>query len=119
MKRFYWTAVAACLLLFENRACGEWVQTNGPCGGNIRTLAAVDGAVFAGTCSSGVFRSTDNGTSWTEATTGLANTHVRSLVVSENDLFVGTWSGDVWRRQLSEMAESGNEHPRPNSTNKA
>jgi hypothetical protein len=56
--------------------------------------------LFAGT-GSGVFRSTDGGTSWTAA--GLTNTYVQSLAVSGTNLFAGsvgvfrsTDSGTSW-----------------------
>jgi hypothetical protein len=54
--------------------------------------------LFAGTYYSGVFLSTDNGTSWTAVNTGLPNTSVLSLAVSPNgtggtNLFAGTWGG--------------------------
>ena len=57
--------------------------------------------LFAGT-NGGVFLSTNNGTSWTEANNGLTNTPV-ALVISGSNLFAGTDSNRVWRRPLSEM----------------
>ena len=42
-----------------------WQQTTGPNGGVIRSLAINStGHVFAGTSGGGVFRSTNNGASW-------------------------------------------------------
>jgi hypothetical protein len=48
--------------------------------------------LFAGTLG-GVFRSTDSGTSWTAASTGLTNTEVISFAVSGANLFAGTYGG--------------------------
>ena len=54
----------------------EWRQTNGPYGGNIRTLFATsDGILFAGIGNQGIYRSTDLGDSWAPANTGLYYVH--------------------------------------------
>ncbi|MDR3627597.1 MAG: hypothetical protein P4L45_12220, partial [Ignavibacteriaceae bacterium] len=51
---------------------------------------AVSGTnIFAGTAWNGVFLSTNNGTTWTQVNTGLANTVVTSLVVSGANIFAG------------------------------
>ena len=48
----------------------DWVQTNGPYGGDILTIyAAPKGVLFAGTEGGGIFRSTDRGNSWTPVNT--------------------------------------------------
>jgi hypothetical protein len=51
-----------------------------------------------------VFLSTDNGTSWTNVSTGMTNPYVTALAVNGTDLFAGTES--MWRRPLSEMITS-------------
>jgi hypothetical protein len=98
-------AQSICLAIIVGVLCSpasaQWIQTNGPYSGFIRTLAVSGTNLFAGTYG-GVFHSTNNGTSWTAASTGLTNANVWSLAVSGTDLFVGTSSG-VWRRPLSEM----------------
>ncbi|MDQ3011765.1 MAG: hypothetical protein M3X11_13785, partial [Acidobacteriota bacterium] len=43
---------------------GQWVQTNGPYGGDIRALLVNGTNLFAGTNGGGVFLSTNNGQSW-------------------------------------------------------
>ena len=52
--------------------------------------------LFVGTADSGVFRSTDSGTSWTAASTGLTNTDIRAVAVSGTNLFAGTYGGGVF-----------------------
>ena len=50
----------------------DWVQTNGPYGGDILALhAAPKGVLLVGTEGGGIFRSTDRGNTWTPANTGL------------------------------------------------
>ena len=70
-----------------------------------------NGDIFAGTSYDGVFRSTDNGISWTQASTGMVtNTIVTSFAVAQNNsLFAGvagngsglwktTNQGETWSR---------------------
>ncbi len=51
--------------------------------------------LIAGT-SGGVFLSSNNGDSWTEVKDGLTNTDVRAFVVSDTNLFAGTFGGGVF-----------------------
>jgi len=73
----------------------QWIQTNGPGGGHVRTFAVSGTNLFAGTIG-GVFLSTNNGTSWTAASTGLTNYYVWALAVSGTNLFAGTYGGGVF-----------------------
>src|ERR1035437_9798478 len=68
----------------------QWQPTNGPYGASIRALAVSGTNLFAG--GSGLFRSTDDGTSWTAENTGLMG-YVFSLAVSGTNLFAGTGNG--------------------------
>jgi hypothetical protein len=61
----------------------------------VNALAVSGANLFAGT-DGGVFLSTNNGTSWTAASTGLTNTFVNALAVSGTNLFAGTSGGGVW-----------------------
>lgn len=67
--------------------------------------------IFAGTgvwdsVSGGVFRSTDNGNSWTE--TGLMNTSVLSLAVNPNGHIFAGLGGDFGGWGISRSADNGN-----------
>ncbi|MCJ7714131.1 regulator, partial [Candidatus Bathyarchaeota archaeon] len=57
----------------------QWLQSNGPCGGQIYSLAVIGTNTFAGTYGSGVFLSTDNGADWTAVSTGLTNKNIEAL----------------------------------------
>src|SRR4029453_5033289 len=72
-----------------------WLQTNGPQGGDGIALARNSvGHVFVGTQGGGVFRSIDNGESWTGINDGLTATNVRVLAISPVDhIFAGTFGG--------------------------
>jgi hypothetical protein len=88
------------LLLFfleSSLLLAQWVQTNGPYDGDIWCFAVRPNGtggtnLFAGT-NKGVFLSTNNGTSWTSASTGLTNTLIQALVVLDTNLFAGNRDG--------------------------
>ena len=68
------TALGATSTAAEDKALNdsEWVQTNGPSGGEVtRLFRASDGALYAATSSSGVFRSDTNGDTWVALKHGL------------------------------------------------
>jgi photosystem II stability/assembly factor-like uncharacterized protein len=69
----------------------QWQQTNGPYGGFIVSLAVKEKVLFAGSVIGGIYRSDDNGTTWTNS--GLIGQIVRSIIVSDKTLFVGTDDG--------------------------
>ncbi|MGD0038343.1 MAG: regulator, partial [Bacteroidota bacterium] len=79
-----------------NPLYAQWVQTNGPYGGVVKSFAASKNNIFAGIYGGGVFRSTNGGTSWTAVNSGLTDLATQSLVVSGNNLFVGTYFGDIF-----------------------
>ena len=76
-----------------SHAVAQWVQTKGPYGGDITSLVNVGSTIYAGTSGGGVFRSTDNGTSWTAASTGLGLTNITSLGVEDTNIFAGVEGG--------------------------
>jgi len=91
-RKFLVTVVLACVLMMLHISPlnAQWIQTNGPNGGEVICLAASGTNLYAGTSNSGVFLSTNNGTSWTAVNSGLTNTLVQSLAVSGTNLFAGT-----------------------------
>jgi hypothetical protein len=71
----------------------QWQPTNGPYGGLVHALVVSGDNLFAGFEGGGVFRSTDNGTTWTAANNGLAIMDVYTLAVSSTGLYAGTRDG--------------------------
>jgi hypothetical protein len=56
------------------------------------------GHIFAGAFEGGVFRSTNDGDSWTAVNTGLTNTNVAALTIEAGGyVFAGTYGGGVFR----------------------
>ena len=82
-----------------NKLNAQWIETNGLYIGTVDCFAvspAADGTgganLFAGTYGSGVFLSTNDGTSWTDVNSGLpTNTNVSSFAVSGTNLFAGAF----------------------------
>jgi len=74
------------VFLATRSTLGSWRQPNGPYGGRIQALVkSPAGYVFAGACGGGVFRSGDNGASWTEVNNGLYDMQVQSLAIGSSD----------------------------------
>jgi photosystem II stability/assembly factor-like uncharacterized protein len=92
MKSFFYF-VTISIVIFYSSLNAQWVQTNGPYIGPIECFAVSGTNLFAGTGGSGVFRSTNNGLSWTAESIGLTNSNVNALAVSGTNLFAGTSSG--------------------------
>lgn len=82
------TAIVFVIAVFQNpnTMIAQWVQINGPEGGNIISIVSNDTSVFIGT-SLGLFRTTDYGTTWAIANGGLTNISVSALAASGRNLF--------------------------------
>jgi hypothetical protein len=98
--------LAVVVLLLGPSASAQWVQTNGPYGGDVRCFAVIPAEgggtpmLFVGTYCGGVFRSTNNGASWTAANIGLTHPAISALAVCPVPggtgapmLFAGTCGG--------------------------
>ena len=85
-----------------------WRPTNVP-GGPVYSLAInSNGHIFAGTDQSGVYRSTDNGVSWTQINSGLKSTFIYSLAInSSGNIFAGTSGIYVSADNGEHWAEAG------------
>lgn len=65
-------------------ATNAWQQTGGPLGGEVHAVAVdplAPSTVYAGTSNSGVYKSTDGGTTWALANAGMGSAQVESLLV--------------------------------------
>jgi ligand-binding sensor domain-containing protein len=82
----------ACLFFASYISTAQWQQTSGPTGGIVNCLTVMGSNLFAGT-NGGIYVSTNNGTSWTSAKTGLTSVHVSAIVQKGANLFAGTTGG--------------------------
>jgi hypothetical protein len=77
---------------------GTWTLLgNSYFGSSDGSYLAISGAtIFAGSWGSGVWRSIDDGSNWSQVNTGLSNQLVRSLVISGTNIFAGTQGSGVF-----------------------
>ncbi len=87
MKKFY-PAVLIIMLIF-NLSYSQWVQMPGPRGIKINVFYEKDNFIFAGTEAFGVYRSSNNGTTWEAANTGILYTTIFDIIASGNNLLAG------------------------------
>ncbi len=70
----------------------QWVEVSRPEGWGVNDLLVEGPSLFAAT-NRGVFRSIDDGETWIDASSGLGNSNVTSIVASGKSLLVGTEEG--------------------------
>ena len=81
------------LAVFFNAVNAQWVRVNGPYGGSVYSIAVSGSNIYAAIMLNGVYRSTDNGISWTAMNSGLNSLSVNSLVTDGENVFAGTLDG--------------------------
>lgn len=79
-------------LILPLQGFAQWVQTNGPYGGHVLVLANIDSALFVATYG-GVYRSSDDGRSWSSRIDGLADLAITSLTVDSTFMYAATADG--------------------------
>jgi hypothetical protein len=79
-----------------NESDQSWTSL-GPFGNYIWALASTDSAIFAGTAGSGVYRSTDEGSSWVPVVNGLGDNSIKAMVARGTTLLAATQSKGVYR----------------------
>ena len=84
-----------CFLFVTVKA--QWVRTNGPEGISIESLAAINGNIYAGTATDGIYVSTDNGLSWSTANAGIESQDITVIKNGQGYLFAGTFGKGVLR----------------------
>ncbi len=91
--KFVYRCLCAVMCLFAslNLVHAQWIQTNGPYGNSIYCFAVSGTNLFAGAYE-GVYRSTNNGTSWTAVNAGLRHGYVYALAASGSNLFAAVES---------------------------
>lgn len=93
-----------CALMGPFPTNAQWMRTNGPSGENpfqwpsiVTLLDYWNGSgryvLFAGSLSNGVFRSTDEGASWTPVNEGFSPFETHSSIIHQSKVFIGTEQG--------------------------
>jgi photosystem II stability/assembly factor-like uncharacterized protein len=90
MKTYYTILILLTIILLNTQfSYSQWVQTNGPGGGYITSIAVIGANVIVGT-NEGVFLSSDNGSSWREANNGLPSIpRISSIAVHGASIILG------------------------------
>jgi photosystem II stability/assembly factor-like uncharacterized protein len=96
MKQFTLSFMVATLALFTptDSAVAQWVQV-GPPGLTVYSLAASGSDVFAGTYLFGLYRSQDDGQTWTR--TSLQSETITSIITIGPSVFAGTYGSGLYR----------------------
>jgi hypothetical protein len=95
--QFHILFFALALFVPAGRMSAQWVQLNGPEGGDIYTFYDGGTYLLAGGVG-GVFRSTDNGISWSKSNDGMfLDLTVYSLTKQGQYIFAGTMFYGVYR----------------------
>jgi hypothetical protein len=95
-------AILLLAIAAASDALSQWVQTNGPFGGEVSCFASMGTNLFAGALDGGVFRSTDSGRNWKSASgnfsniTCLGSTGTNIIAAAEDGVFYSTDSGASW-----------------------
>ena len=86
-----------CSLIFASSVNAQWTRTNGPEGVAVRSLANINGAIYAGTEVNGVYASTDDGLTWVARNSGIETYGISSIISYQGYIFVGTFGAGVYR----------------------
>lgn len=87
--------LVSLLSFLSETSNAQWIlSSNGITGSsNITSLSTSGSNIFAGTLNEGVYKSSDNGSSWLASNNGLANSAVYALATSASHIFAGTLGG--------------------------
>jgi len=75
----------------------QWMQTNGPEGGDVRTIVWDDSRIYTGLYGGGIHISSNNGASWTRSNNGLpVPLLVQTMLVKDQYVFAGLLNWKVY-----------------------
>ncbi len=98
MKNIIFFIVILLSIIPQRNLHCEWIQMSSGIGANkfITSFISNNNYIFAGTSTDGVFRSSDNGLSWTVVNKDLSNLNITSLYIINNSLYAGTFGGGIF-----------------------
>jgi photosystem II stability/assembly factor-like uncharacterized protein len=70
-----------------------WEKTAGPPGLTVKVVYKTNNIVYAGTDTQGIYKSTDDGLSWSAANNGIERTSISDMIVSGGNLLAAVSSG--------------------------
>ncbi|MBN1760524.1 MAG: hypothetical protein JW863_19500 [Chitinispirillaceae bacterium] len=97
MKKLIVLLFAGMVLIPAVTVNARWVKTNGPGGATIRFLAKGSSAIFASTDHQGIFRSTDNGETWSAMPVSGQQYDNTDAFVSGGSVSFAVQAGSIYR----------------------
>jgi photosystem II stability/assembly factor-like uncharacterized protein len=95
MKRIFTLAILLLSFYFSSNA--QWVKTNGPKGITFTEFFEYNDILFCGSYAQGVFKSLDNGLTWSASNAGLENKWILSFEKDSLYLYAGTQNAGLYR----------------------
>ena len=89
--------VFVCALVLSVSANAQWSRTSGPEGISMNSLITVDGIIYAGTATDGIYASSDNGVSWIARNSGIEDLNIYDMDYVPGFLFAATAGNGVFR----------------------
>lgn len=99
----YTLALLALLLVSSSTVHAQWVQSNGPYGGNVRAIVKSGSMIYAGlespyittslTDVGGFYKSSDQGAHWVKSDAGIRNKSITMLTAIDSTILAGTNDG--------------------------
>lgn len=88
-------SLKVCLILLLTWTIGytQWKATNGPLGGDIRTILTMGDRVIVGIVGGGIYQSLDSCASWFPSNTGLTDYYIFSLAACDSNIYVSEFGG--------------------------
>ncbi len=95
MMNYCILSLRACLILFITYTMGytQWKATNGPPGGDIRTILTMGDRVLVGIVGGGIYQSLDSCASWFPSNTGLTDHYIFSLLACDSNIYASEFGG--------------------------
>lgn len=92
------TLLVLSLILFSlyNDLYSQWVQTNGPCSPTVLSMAANGNDIYVGTSGGGLFRSSNNGSSFSYVNSDLYSTTITAVAIESFGVLAGTGGSGVF-----------------------
>lgn len=83
-------------VLFSLQLSAQWQPSIGTSGTSVISLTTDSTRCFAGTWGSGIFQSSDFGSSWTLSSTGLTNMFAFPIEIIGSNIYAGTYGGGIF-----------------------
>jgi hypothetical protein len=91
------TLIVIVLIGLSPYANAQWTMCNNPSGALPFSLEIHSDIIYMGTVGTGIYRSTDGGTSWTQINNGLTSMQIWTINQVNNALFASSTGGKVFK----------------------